>query len=88
MKQHRFYLLGRHFVTFCDHKPLVPFYNNTKKPTPRVEKHMLSIQDLKYKMNSFQAKRIPSTGTPDTQKTLVPGQKKKDENMMWTKGRK
>ena len=59
MKQHRFYLLGRHFVTFCDHKPLVPFYNNTKKPTPRVEKHMLSIQDLKYKMEFIPGKENP-----------------------------
>ena len=59
MRQHRFYLLGRQFTTYCDHKPLVPFYNGKKKPTPRVEKHILSIQDLKYKMEF-----IPGKGNP------------------------
>ena len=59
MRQHRFYLLGRHFTTFCDHKPLVPFYNGTKKPTPRVEKHLLTIQDLKYSMEYIPGKENP-----------------------------
>ena len=43
MKQHRYYLLGRDFTTYCDHKPLLPMYNGTKKATPRVEKHILSV---------------------------------------------
>ena len=34
IKLHPFYLIGRQFTTFCDHKPLLPFYNGTKKPTP------------------------------------------------------
>ena len=50
MRQHRYYLIGRVFNTFCDHKPLLPMYNGTKKAIPRVEKHILSVQDLKYNM--------------------------------------
>ena len=59
MKQHHFYLIGRQFTTFCDHKPLLPFYNGTKKPTPRVEKHILSIQDLQFRMEFIRGKENP-----------------------------
>ena len=74
MKQHRFYLLGRTFTTLCDHKPLVPFYNGTKKSTPRVEKHILSVQYLEYQ-------KIWQIGSPVMQKTLAGGQKKRKRNM-------
>lgn len=60
MKQHRFYLLGRSFVTCCDHKPLLPFYNGTKRPTPRIEKHILTTQDLTYTMKFLPGKQNPT----------------------------
>ena len=37
MRQNRYYLLGRVFTSFTDHRPLIPFYNSKKKATPRVE---------------------------------------------------
>ena len=33
IKRHHFYLIGRQFTTFCNHKPLLPFFNGTKKFT-------------------------------------------------------
>ena len=60
MKQNRFYLLGRNFISFTDHRPLLPFYNAKKKPTPRVEKHILWIQDLKYEMKYMPGKDNPT----------------------------
>lgn len=60
MKQHKYYLIGRTFTTFTDHKPLLPFYNCTKRPTPRVEKHILSVQDLSYKMEFMEGKQNPT----------------------------
>ena len=60
MKQNRYYLVGREFISYTDHRPLVPFYNAKKKATPRVEKHILSIQDLKYKMKHLPGKENPT----------------------------
>ena len=60
MRQQRYYLLGRTFTTHCDHQPLLPFYNGTKRPTPRVEKHILAIQDLDYTMVHMPGKDNPT----------------------------
>ena len=60
MRQHRYYLLGRVFNTYTDHRPLVPFYNATKRATPRVEKHILWVQDLKFKMCYMPGKDNPT----------------------------
>ena len=60
MRQQKYYLIGRTFKTYCDHKPLLPFYNGTKRSTPRVEKHLLSIQDLDFKMVHMPGKENPT----------------------------
>ena len=62
MQQFRYYLLGRKFTTFCDHEPLLPFYNGKKKATPRVEKHILTLanQDLDFEMKYIQGKDNPT----------------------------
>ena len=62
MQQFRYYLLGRKFTTFCDHEPLLPFYNCMKKATPRVEKHILTLanQDLDFEMKYIQGKDNPT----------------------------
>ena len=33
MKQNRYYLVGREFISYTDHRPLVPFYNAKKNAT-------------------------------------------------------
>ena len=70
MKQHKYYLIGRTFTTYTYHKPLLPFYNCTTRPTPRVEKHILSVQDLSYKME-FMGNRTPPTGTTSLTKSSM-----------------
>jgi hypothetical protein len=58
MGQHSHYLLCRQFIIHCDHAPLLPFYSGRKKVTPRLEKHLLKIQDLKFKMELKDASRL------------------------------
>ena len=60
MSQNRYYLIGRPFVTLTDHRPLFPFYNHTKKATPRIERHILRIQDLNFRMEYMSGKTNPS----------------------------
>ena len=60
MRQHRHYLIGRKFVTYCDHQPLLAFYNGRKQATPRVERHILTIQDLDYNMVYMPGKENPA----------------------------
>ena len=60
MGQHRYYLIGRHFKTITDHRPLLAFYNNKKKATPRIEKHLIKTQDLNYTMEFMEGKKNPS----------------------------
>ena len=60
MRQHRHYLVGRKFITYCDHQPLLAFYNGRKCATPRVERHILTIQDLDFKMVYMPGKENPA----------------------------
>ena len=60
MRQHRHYLIGRQFLTYCDHQPLLAFYNGRKRATPRVERHILTVQDLDYKMVYMAGKDNPA----------------------------
>ena len=60
MRQHRHYLIGRKFLTYCDHQPLLAFYNGRKKATPRVERHILTVQDLDFKMVYVSGKDNPA----------------------------
>ena len=70
MSQNRYYLLGREFLTYTDHQPLLAFYNQTKRVTPRIEKHILHIQDLKFRMAHLPGSRTLQTGTRDMQNKL------------------
>ena len=45
----RMYLVGMTFTAVTDHKPLVPLYNNPKKPGPmRVDRHRLRLQPYDF----------------------------------------
>ena len=60
MTQNRYYLIGRVFNTYTDHQPLLPMYNETKKATPRIEKHILNVQDLNFTMKFLPGKSNPT----------------------------
>ena len=50
---------GREFITYTDQQLLLAFYNQTKGVTPRIEKHILNIQDLKFRMVHMSGKENP-----------------------------
>ena len=60
MTQNRYYLIGRVFNSYTDHQPLLPMYNETKKATPRIEKHILRVQDLYFTMKYLPGKSNPT----------------------------
>jgi hypothetical protein len=60
MSQNRYYLIGRVINTYTDHQPLLPMYNATKKATPRIEKHILKVQDLNFTMKFLPGKSNPT----------------------------
>ena len=60
MTQNKYYLVGREFITYTDHRPLLPLYNHSKKATPRIEKHILRVQDLNFHLKFMAGKSNPS----------------------------
>ena len=60
MEQNKYYLLGREFISYTDHRPLLSFYNNKKKATPRIQNHLLRVQDLNFRMEFLAGKKNPS----------------------------
>ena len=49
MMMFRFYLIGKKFTAWSDHKPLIPMYNDMTKITPaRVNKHHNKVVDLTF----------------------------------------
>ena len=60
MDQFRYYLVGNHFTSWSDHKPLLPIYNNYQKPaSKRISKHRDNIQDLQYTMQHLPGDDMP-----------------------------
>ena len=60
MDQFRFYLLGSTFISWSDHKPLIPLYNNRQSAvSKRIARHRDQIQDLNYTM-----KHLPGLENP------------------------
>ena len=54
------YLIGVHFTSWGDHKPLLPLYNEMIKAAPvRVGRHRNKVQDL-----SFTDKYLPGKAMP------------------------
>ena len=55
------YLLGKEFVLFTDHKPLVPMLNKPQKNAPfRIERIMLKLQGFKFLANYLPGNLNPS----------------------------
>lgn len=60
MNQFRFYLIGSKFTSWCDHKPLIPLYNNRQSPvSKRISRHREQIQDLDYTMKHLPGRENP-----------------------------
>ena len=60
MTTFRPYLIGCQFDSWGDHKPLVPLYNDSRKPaTARIAKHRSKVTDL-----SFTDRYLPGTKMP------------------------
>ena len=60
MTTFRPYLIGCQFDSWGDHKPLVPLYNDSRKPaTARTVKHRSKVTDL-----SFTDRYLPGTKIP------------------------
>ena len=60
MEEFRSYLIGSAFTSWCDHKPLIPLYNNRQsKVSKRIARHRDQVQDLEYTM-----KHIPGNENP------------------------
>jgi hypothetical protein len=55
------YLCGSNFKVITDHKPLVPLFNNPySKPTTRIERWLLKLQQYKYVIEYQPGKNNPS----------------------------
>ena len=60
MEHFRFYLIGSAFTSWCDHKPLIPLYNNRQSAvSKRIARHREQVQDLKYTMMHLPGKENP-----------------------------
>ena len=60
MMMFRPYLIGVHFTSWGDHKPLLPLYNNMCKAAPvRVARHRNKVQDLRFINKYLQGKAMP-----------------------------
>ena len=60
MEHFRFYLIGSNFSSWCDHKPLIPLYNNRQSTvSKRIARHRDQVQDLDYTM-----KHLPGNENP------------------------
>ena len=55
-----------------DRETLLPFYNGTEKPTPRIQKHILSIQDLQFHMEFIPGKENPVDGSSRHPEDIAP----------------
>ena len=54
------YLIGVHFTSWADHKPLLPLYNEMSKATPvRVARHRNKVQDLRFTDKYLSGKSMP-----------------------------
>ena len=60
MMMFRPYLIGVHFTSWGDHKPLLPLYNEMSKAAPvRVARHRNKVQDLRFKDKYLRGKSMP-----------------------------
>ena len=54
------YLIGVHFTSWGDHKPLTPLYNEMSKAAPvRVSRHRNKVQDLRFTNKYLPGKSMP-----------------------------
>ena len=60
MEQFRFYLMGQKFTEWKKQKPLIPIYNDMRKPTSAcINKHRQRIQDLSFTDRYMSGKEMP-----------------------------
>ena len=60
MMMFRPYLIGVHFTSWGDHKPLLPLYNEMTKAAPlRVGRHRNKVQDLSFTDKYLPGKEMP-----------------------------
>ena len=54
------YLLGVKFEAVVDHKPLLPLYNNPKRPKQmRVDRHRMKLAAYDFKVVHMTGDKIP-----------------------------
>ena len=56
---HRHYLLGIHFETYTDHRPLLAVYNGRRRGNARVERHRLKVQEYNFTAHHLSGKENP-----------------------------
>ena len=60
MVMFRPYLIGVHFTSWGDHKPLLPLYNDITRAAPvRVARHRNKVQDLSFTDKYLPGKTMP-----------------------------
>ena len=81
MEHFRFYLIGSAFNSWCDHKPLIPLYNNRQSVvSKRIARHRDQVQDLDYTMKHLQDMRTHVTMAADIHYRLIIWKKTKRQN--------
>ena len=56
----KMYLLGVKFEAVVDHKPLIPLYNNPKRPKQmRVDRHRMKLAAYDFKVVHMAGDKIP-----------------------------
>ena len=56
----KMYLLGIDYEAAVDHKPLIPLYNNPKRPKQmRVDRHRMKLAGYRFKVIHVAGSKIP-----------------------------